>query len=170
MIRGFLKNTAWVLNIKNIFILNLTAVCLTRLLNSYNRAQELTGAGVKVCTIFTLTPPTGGYWSARQTRSKNTQQESTFTSWSRTSKSKNSSKETHTGERVVCAVREGAFVVLILFECTLKPRPAFLRVNSKVRFLSVFTVKSISCSMCREEDSPLFINTNVLIEGKSIRF
>lgn len=33
-----------------------------RLLNSYNRAQELAGAGVKVCTIFDLTPLTGSGW------------------------------------------------------------------------------------------------------------
>lgn len=67
----------------------------------------------------------------------------------------------------MCTVREGVLEVLFLYQYTLKPRQSEC---SKVRFLSVFTVKCISCNMCTEEDSSLFLNTNDLMEGKTIPF
>lgn len=62
----------------------------------------------------------------------------------------------------MCADREGAFVAGV-------PRLA-TRERSKGSVLSAFTVRSISWIMCREEDPPLFLNTNELIEGRTIRF
>lgn len=85
-----------------------------RLLNSDNGAQELAGAGVKVCTIFTLTPPLIGVSGrpvghAPQIRSNNRRLQAKAALLN-----PKIQREEHTGRREresgVCASREGAFV------------------------------------------------------------